>query len=163
MQIDKNKQVILGVVGVIVLVGVFYLGVFYGKNQTSASTRVNGQASTFGSGAQGIRGSGGFSGNTSGKTTFGQIISKDATSITVQLETPQAGSTTNASGSKIIFLGQDTKVTKQASGTLSDLAVGTNVSVTGTTNTDGSVSASSIQIRPVVEGSGNKVPMIPAQ
>jgi hypothetical protein len=145
-----NKKIVWGVVGIVVLVAVFYGGMIYGKSQTSANV-AGGAASTYGGGTRGTRGALGFGGGANGGAAFGQIISKDATSITVQLATPTAGSTSQ-SGSKIILLDPSTKITKQTSGALSDLAVGTNVSVTGTANTDGSISATSVQIRPAGTG-----------
>lgn len=132
---NTNKKIVWGIVGILVLVGVFYGGVSYGKSQTSANPSVAYGGRT--------RGAGGFGG-----TTVGQIISKDTTSITVQLmNLGTAGSTTPA-GSKIVFVDSNTKISKQVNGTLSDLAVGANVSVTGTPNTDGSMSAQTVQIRP---------------
>jgi hypothetical protein len=130
-----NKKFVWIVVGIIVLAGVFYGGMVYGKGQTATS------ANTASIGFAGARtrsagGTGGFGG-----ATIGQIISKDATSITVSLA---------AGGSKIIFLDNTTPITKQTNGTLSDLIIGTNVMVTGTANTDGSVSATAVQIRPNV-------------
>ena len=74
-----------------------------------------------------------------GGLTTGQIISKDINSITISAQ---------SGGSKIIFLDSNTKVLKQTAGTLSELAVGTEVSITGVSNADGSVSAQSVQIRP---------------
>ncbi len=133
-----NKKIGLGIVGVVVLAGVFYGGMVYGKSQIPV--QVMGTFSrngAFGNGGGGRNGAG---------FTSGKIISKDATSITVQLMTGGTGST--ASGSKIIFLDGNTKVLKQAIGTLADLAVGTEVSVTGTPNADGSVNATAVQIRP---------------
>jgi len=137
-----SKKIIWGVVGIIVLVGVFFGGAAYGKNQTTAATAGSNGFAAY-AGMRGGR-SGGFGG-----ATVGQIISEDATSITVQLMTPSTGATsTTPVGSKIVFLDGNTKITKEVSGSMSDLAVGTNVSVTGTANTDGSVSAQAIQIRP---------------
>ena len=125
-----SKKIVWSIVGIVVLVIVFYVGVSFGKGQTSTSTSA---AATAYGGAR-TRGAGGFGG-----ATIGQIISKDATSITVAIA---------SGGSKIIFLDNTTPITKQVSGTMTDLAVGTNVMVTGTANTDGSESAQSIQIRP---------------
>ena len=136
---NKNKKISFIVLGIIVLGGVFYGGMVYGKGQKSTGT--TGTAAFAGRGTRG--GAGGLG---AGGFTSGQIIAKDATSITVQLMT--GGPAGTASGSKIVFVDSNTKVTKQASGTLSDLAVGTNISITGTANTDGSVSATAVQIRP---------------
>ena len=135
-----NKKIVWGIVGIVVLVGVFYGGVSYGKGQTPASPT---GASAYGART---RGAGGFGG-----MTVGQIIAKDATSITVQLMNVGGATTaTTPAGSKIVFLNSTTPITKQAAGTMSDLSVGTTVSVTGTANTDGSVTATAVQIRPAV-------------
>lgn len=136
MKEEKNKKIGLGIVGILVLVGAFYAGMTYGGNNVRNAISIRG--ATFGqNGAnsmmRGSRNGEGF--------TAGQIISKDATSITVSL---------TSGGSKIIFLDTNTKISKQADGTLADLAVGTSVSVTGTPNADGSENAQSIQIRPTL-------------
>jgi Domain of unknown function (DUF5666) len=144
----KNKKIGLIVVGVIVLAGVFYGGMTYGKSQIPARGQGNQVFNQNGAmGARGTRGGGGLGG-----FTGGEIISKDDKSITVKLMNGDPTSTTaNASGSKIIFLDGSTTVTKTATGTVGDLAVGTQVSVTGTPNSDGSITAKSIQIRPQVK------------
>ncbi len=129
---SNNKKIGLVVVGIIVLAGVFYAGMTYGGNNVRAAITSRSQgAGNFAGRIGGARSTGGF--------TVGQIISKDATSITISMQ---------AGGSKIIFLDKSTPITKQATGTLADLAIGTSVSVTGTPNTDGSISATAVQIRP---------------
>ena len=139
---EKNKKIGLGVVGVIILIAVFYGGMVYGGNNVRASIASRGLGFGQNTGSGMMRGN-----RTANGFTIGQIISKDATSITVQLVNggPNTGTT---GGSKIVFLDNNTKVTKSVDGTLSDLAIGTTVSITGTPNTDGSVSAQSVQIRP---------------
>jgi hypothetical protein len=139
-----NKKIVWGIVGIVVLVGVFYGGVSYGKSQTSASP----SAANMAYGAR-TRGAGGFGG-----VTIGQIIAKDATSITLQLMNMGTTATGNTpAGSKIVFVDSNTKILKQVDGTLSDLTIGTNVSVTGTTDAStGSISATAVQIRPAIAG-----------
>lgn len=69
----------------------------------------------------------------------GEIISRDDKSITIK---DKNGS------SKIILLAESTEVGKFVSGTATDLAVGDSVMVNGKTNSDKSVTATSVQIRP---------------
>ncbi|MBI3888302.1 hypothetical protein HY311_00735 [Candidatus Nomurabacteria bacterium] len=129
---NTNKKIGFVVLGIIVLAGVFYGGMTYGGNNVRAAIMSRtGGAGNFAGRMGGARNASGF--------TIGQIISKDATSITVSMQT---------GGSKIIFLDKSTPITKQVAGALSDLAVGTDVSITGTANTDGSISATAVQIRP---------------
>jgi hypothetical protein len=128
-----SKKIVWGIVGIIVLVGVFFGGVSYGKGQAASKVATTGAAAYAGART---RGAGGFGG-----ATIGQILSENAQSITIALP---------SGGSEIVLLDNTTPITKQASGTMSDLAVGTTVSVIGTANADGSVTAQSIQIRPAM-------------
>jgi hypothetical protein len=93
-----------------------------------------------------LRNGGGFQGapNGSGTGRFaggnavtGTILSADASSITVK----------TADGStKIVLVSSSTTVSKTQEGSISDLTVGQNVIATGTSNSDGTVTASRIQV-----------------
>ncbi len=143
---SKNKKIVLIIVGIIVLVGVFYAGMSYGKSSSSVASSVTG-AGIFTGQFGANRGVGRAAG---GGLINGKIISKDADSITIQIMNinPTSATTATQSGSKIVFLDTSTPITKTTFGTISDLITGKEVLVTGTTNTDGSVTANSIQIRP---------------
>lgn len=119
----------------------FYGGMQYGKNGNAA---VAYGAGRFGPGAVG-----GAQGTRAGMmrngASVGEILSKDDKSMTLKV-----GDT----GSRIIFFSTTTTVTKSVPGSMSDLSVGGYVSVLGTPNQDGSVSAQSIQIRPAPPAGG---------
>jgi hypothetical protein len=142
------KKTIWVIVGIIVLAGVFYGGVTYGKGHVATAANT---AGTFGTGgSQFTRGGGRTAGG--GGFISGQIISKGTGSITLKLDTapllPGQSETTIPTGSKIIFVDNSATITKTTLGSLNDLTTGTEVSVSGTANSDGSVTAKSLQIRP---------------
>ena len=133
-----NKKIIIGIVGVVVIVGgAFYGGMVYGKS--SATVRGQAGSGQFTRNTNGTSGTGTRGGMNSG-IIFGEVISKDTGSITVKT---QDGST------KIVLVASSTQVVKSSTGSLNDLTTGTNITVTGATNSDGSVTASNVQIRPV--------------
>ena len=144
----NNTLIVGAVVGLIVGSGAgFYGGMKYQSAQTP--TRGSGQfaGGNFGGGNRG----GGRGGGSNG--AFGTIIAKDATSITVQLGGPNATSTNgNASGSKIVLYDTSTQIGKTVTGSPADLTVGQTVVANGTANSDGSITAQMIQIRPAGMG-----------
>ncbi len=71
----------------------------------------------------------------------GTVTAKDDQSITVK---------SRDGSSKVILYSTTTEVSKFASGSLADVAVGVNVMASGKTNSDGSITAQSIQIRPAM-------------
>ncbi len=152
---NKNKKTISLVVGAVVIALVFFfIGSSYGKNKALVTgNNINQNGNTFQRGAMGF-GSGQKGMRVGGENVFGQIIAKDANSITVELTAPigqnTTGTTTNTgTGSKIVFYTNTTTVSKITNGTMADLVVGKNVSVQGTANPDGSVNAQNISLRPI--------------
>ncbi len=129
-----NKKIITGVIAVVIIVGVFYAGMTYGKKQSSTIAQ-NFRTGNF-TGGQGTGTRGGT--RAGGGIVSGDIITKDATGVTVKLQD---------GGSKIVLLSNSTMFLKTVKGTLTDLSVGTQITVIGATNSDGSVTAQSVQIR----------------
>jgi hypothetical protein len=155
----KNKKTIWLVVGFVVLAIIsFYAGNQYANAKNKGASAQN--TSSFARGGAG----GQFSMRGSGGTVNGQVIAKDANSITVQLRAlggPSAGNATTGTtetGSKIVFYTSGTTVTKSTTGTINDVAIGSNVNVIGTANTDGSVNATTISIRPTEPNNPPTVP-----
>ncbi len=143
----ENKKVIMSVVVCVVIAVLSFLGgMSYGKGKNNTISTRQGSYSQNGfnqggylKGAQGMRSgrSGGMMNG--GGFTSGEIISKDDKSMTIKLRD---------GGSKIVLFGASAKVEKTVDGSIADVSVGKSVMVTGTTNSDGSISATSIQMRP---------------
>jgi|SRR3989344_920761 len=131
-----NKKIITAVLAVVIMGGTFYGGMVYAKNaMPSRGQFTNGQ---FTGNINGARGNG-VRASMNGGFTTGEVILKDAGSITIKM---QDGST------RIVLVAKSTQVVKSTIVSSNDLVTGINVTVTGTTNSDGSVSAQSVQIRP---------------
>ena len=75
----------------------------------------------------------------------GEIISSDATSVTVKLTD---GST------KIVILTDKTTINKAEATTKDDLKTGQSIAVFGSENTDGTVTAQSVQVNPELRMGG---------
>lgn len=113
--------------------GGFFAGMQFQKSQLPKQEQVTGQR---GSG-QGRRFGGGLNG---GGRLAGEILSADDKSVTVKL--PDGSS-------KIVFLSDKTQINKAETAQKSDLKVGQMVAVFGSDNSDGSVTASNIQLNPM--------------
>ncbi len=134
----KNNHFTIVIILVVVsLFSGFFAGSYYKGSQTTSTTIQTGTGFTRGTstGSTARTRTGGAGGG-----IFGDIISKDSQSITIQLQ---------SGGSQIVFVNPSTSISKNVSGTLADLNAGTSVTVNGTTNSDGSsLTANSINIRP---------------
>ncbi len=101
----------------------------------------------------GTRGAGAGAGpaNGSGGFTTGTIVSSDSNSVTVKLSD---GST------KIVLYAPSTVIAVSKTGSSSDLTAGQDVTVTGTANSDGSITATRIQVgtlpRPTTRTTGTE-------
>lgn len=139
----KKKQIILMIIGGIILLGIgFGGGVFYQKKWGNKNTVASGNFMNGAPNGQGTPPSGsekGFRGTNGGGNVSGEIISKADNSITVK---------TSDGSTKIVYFTDSTKITKSDTGNSTDLSVGTNVVVNGSTNTDSSIAGNMIRIEP---------------
>ncbi|HEX7651252.1 MAG TPA: hypothetical protein VF439_00850 [Candidatus Paceibacterota bacterium] len=156
------------IIGALVILVVVAGGSFY-AGQHAAGAHAAGMRGGYAAGGMMMGGQGGAqqglaarTGGLSGARTggagamgglvSGSIVSKDATSVTVSL---------TGGGSEIVYLSPSTTVMKSDAGSADDLAAGQNVVITGAKNSDGSVSASSIQIRPAGTQAVQVSPAVP--
>lgn len=130
-----NKNLVIGIIAVVAL-GAGFGGGYFFRNYQLTKQRAN-----FGMG-----GAQRFLGNRTGANgmmrggTIGTILSIDDKSITVKL---LDGS------SKIVLFSTSTTYSNTVVATKTDLKIGSEVVVAGTANSDGSLTATNIQIRPV--------------
>jgi len=131
-----KKTWVMVLVCVVIAAAFFLVGMTYGKS-TAVPAGFGNRAGAFASGTRQFAGRGGAAGGAGGFVA-GQVTAKDATSITLQLPN---------GNSEVIFYSSSTQVTKPAPASINDLAPGTNVMIGGTQNSDGSLTAESIQVR----------------
>lgn len=148
----KPILVVLIVAGfILVAAGSFYGGMVYGKQQanvtfTAGFPPANGQAVPFGGQAgdvQALRGQGQggrFQGGAGQPgMTFGQIEAIDGNTLTI----------TDGDGNPVkVQVADTTLIEKNASVSVTDLALGDTVIVAGNPNDDGSIAARSVQVAP---------------
>lgn len=129
------KKYLTIIIIVIVVAGIaFYAGMKYGAGQAASGvTALRGNAQGVGN----LFSRGNFTG--SNGLVSGQVLSLEPQGFTVKL---RDGS------SRIILAASSTAVMKSVAGALSDIASGVEVTVIGTANSDGSLTAQSVQIRP---------------
>jgi hypothetical protein len=119
-------HIIWAVIVIIALVG----GIFYGKGTAASKAGTGSSASVARSGYARTGGAGGF--------VSGQIISVSSSSLIVSL----------ANGnSQVVFYSGSTQVMKPTAVPADTLMAGTRVMIGGTPNSDGSLTAQSIQVQ----------------
>ncbi|AKM78312.1 MAG: hypothetical protein UY31_C0056G0003 [Candidatus Wolfebacteria bacterium GW2011_GWE1_48_7] len=142
-----SKCIPVIVASIIVGTGSFYAGMRYERSNTNNPqqnesfanmTQEQRQARMVNGGFAGTQRASGTTRTNNGGLIAGEILSKDAASITIKLRD---------GGSRIVFLSDATKVMKSIDGSLADLTTGTQVTTIGTANADGSIMAQSIQLR----------------
>ena len=129
--INKNKMVMM-VAGAVIIAGIsFFAGIKYDAEKQLSSA----------SGQGGYQGAAGAArtGRNLANLASGEMLSMDDESMTVKLRD---------GGSRIVFFSGSTQIMKSVAGTASDLKAGDQVSAMGSANTDGSITAESVQIRP---------------
>lgn len=132
----KKQTIIFSSILIVSIVLSFFLGILYSKNTSknnmiSASSFQKNMAVGYGFSRSNLR-------MGSGNMVDGEILSKDDSSLTIKLKD---------GGSKIIIFSKSTNVLKSSQAKIDDINVGDEVVVSGKTNSDGSVTADSIQLR----------------
>jgi hypothetical protein len=137
----KNTQSIIIGVLVVIIVGAasFFGGMKYQQSKSLAGRPGMGQFANGGNMRfQGANRTGAARGGFGGLVT-GDVVASDANSITVKL---------SDGSSKIVNLTNSTTYSKTDTASKSDVTNGTKVAIMGATNSDGSVTATNVEINP---------------
>lgn len=128
-----NKNIVItAVITLVIGVGAGYLGANALRPATPAQSARGNFSGAAGGNFAGARGG-------AGGMLSGTVAAQDSGSITLN---------TRDGSSHVVLVTPSTTVQNSVNGSLNDVFVGSTIVVTGTTNSDGSVSASSIQLRP---------------
>lgn len=142
MKLTTQYQTIAtGIIAIIIIGGgSFYGGMHYQKSKVSSfGSNRTGMMQGLGAYAGGNAGGGRTGRMMNSGFASGEVLAKDDKSITLKLK---------SGGSEIILLSDKTQVVKSDQGALTDLVIGQSLTINGTANQDGSLTAESIQIRP---------------
>lgn len=142
---ENNKLIISGIV-VLAIVAGFFGGVYYQKNQSVNSmgkTRADRNDAFTQDRGSGMGMNDRPGSDMRGGVISGEISNKDESGMTIKM----------ADGSsKIILVNNDTKYTISSEADSTKVVVGEKVAVFGESNSDGSVTASSIELNPAMRG-----------
>lgn len=146
MKKQVNLPIVIGLILVLTAVG-FFGGMQYQKRSAGANFQrmgANDQAGNraFGNGQQRVQ-TGNRMMQGGGRPVSGEIISSDATSITVKLDD---------GSSKIVMVSDSTQINKAEKVDKTSLTVGQKVAVFGSEN-NGTVTANNIQLNPMMPNS----------
>ncbi|HUD05134.1 MAG TPA: DUF5666 domain-containing protein [Patescibacteria group bacterium] len=134
---NKNIMIVVAVILIVVAAGGgFFGGMMYQKNQTPT-------LGMMGRGNFAARFSGQAGQNAAFRPVRGQVLSMSNTTLTVKMSD---GST------KIVVLSSSTSFVQSTKAALADIKTGDTVNVVGTANSDGSVTATDVQINPPAQG-----------
>jgi hypothetical protein len=149
---DKKQIVSLVVVAIVFAAGGFFGGMKYQQHKATSSLAA--RAGQFAGRAAGQGGAAGGAGRgfSRGAGTFltGQVLSVSNNSVTIK---------SMSGGSQVAILAPSTQYNKSVNGAASDVTTGENVVVTGSQNSDGSITAQSVQIRPASSTPPSIVPI----
>ncbi len=124
----KNNIVMTVIVALVVAAAAFFGGIQYEKSKTPITSQSQTRGGQFRQRAA------------NGETPLrGQVISLDNNNLTVKL---------SDGSSKVVLLTGKTTFDKQATASASDVKSNDQVLILGTTNSDGSVTAMSVQLNP---------------
>ena len=152
----RTPQIVIGIVAALALAGGgFAAGMTYDRSQTPTTSATGATGATGARGGSGARGGFGGGGALGGQQPVtGRILAVNDGSITIAaVERGAGGPNAQASASpvttsQIVLAGANTRIVKttEADVKLSDLKVNDQVTVVGTTDTTGMVSATAIVV-----------------
>jgi len=146
----KPAQIVIGVVIALALAGGgFAAGMTVGRGtggEANASPSPTGAAGRGGAGITGRLGQGGAAGAAGGQAMAGRILSVNDGSITIEVRQPGAQGASPTVTSQIVLIGSATRIVKtvETDIKLTDLKANDQVTIVGTTDASGNVSATAI-------------------
>ena len=149
----KPAQIVIGVVVALALAGAgFAAGMTVGRGsgaEANASASPTGAAGRGGAGITGRLGQGGGAGGSGaagGQAMAGRIISVNDGSITIEVRQPGAQGASPTVTSQIVLVGSSTRIVKTVESDikLTDLKANDQVTIVGSTDANGNVSATAI-------------------